>query len=486
MKKKYMAWARVSGREQEREGFSLDVQIDGFKEFGRREKADIDPIFRIAETATRADERKEFKKMIRFAKQHAHEYDGILFYKIDRAARNLKDFVDLEELESEWGLPFIAITQPVQNTPTGRMMRRTLANMASFQTEQQSLDVREGIARRVTEGWFPSNPPFGYCTVRRDKRSYVVTNLKNSPKVNRIFELRAIERLTLDEIVERLFEDGLFYSDSKPRFSKTKVSDILHDKSYLGFIWFREQWFPGKHEPIVDQTTWDLVRISFDEQCHRTHELVYASQLIRCGHCGHVITGEEKLKPTKSGIKPYVYYRCSRYRTPGHPRVRLTEGELDAQLQEMLGPLQRSSDGVLGWVRLVARSILETRCVDDGIQVSETKRLLSMIASQREELLNLRLSGGISEDTYARKRHEFDERETILNRQHAIQGQRQDRIDQMSEASGRVFQVLSTEWLTMERRARQHVLASLFGGFTLHDRTLVPRNGTPLELFRAG
>ena len=31
----------------------------------------------------------------------------------------------------------------------GRMMRRTLANMASFYTEQQSVDVREGLARRV-------------------------------------------------------------------------------------------------------------------------------------------------------------------------------------------------------------------------------------------------------------------------------------------------------------------------------------------------
>ncbi len=56
-----MAWARVSGREQEREGFSLDVQIDGFNEFGRRENATIDPIFRIAETATRAEERKNSK-----------------------------------------------------------------------------------------------------------------------------------------------------------------------------------------------------------------------------------------------------------------------------------------------------------------------------------------------------------------------------------------------------------------------------------------
>ena len=31
-------------------------------------------------------------------------------------------------------------------------------------------------------------------------------------------------------------------------------------------------------------------------------------------------------------ISRYVYYRCSRYRTPGHPRIRLTESELGAQM----------------------------------------------------------------------------------------------------------------------------------------------------------
>jgi len=96
-----MALARVSSREQEQEGFSLEVQEEGFHEFGRQNKAAVDPIFRITETATKAEERREFKKMLQFAKKHAHEYEGILFYKIDRAARNLKDLVQLEELESE-------------------------------------------------------------------------------------------------------------------------------------------------------------------------------------------------------------------------------------------------------------------------------------------------------------------------------------------------------------------------------------------------
>ena len=37
--------------------------------------------------------------MIAYAKRHHRELDGILFYKVDRAARNLKDFMLLEEEE---------------------------------------------------------------------------------------------------------------------------------------------------------------------------------------------------------------------------------------------------------------------------------------------------------------------------------------------------------------------------------------------------
>ena len=73
----------------------------------------------------------------------------MLFYKIDRAARNLKDLVMLVEIEKDYSLPFISVTQPVDNTPTGRMVRRTLATIGAFPTEQQSLDIQEGIAKRV-------------------------------------------------------------------------------------------------------------------------------------------------------------------------------------------------------------------------------------------------------------------------------------------------------------------------------------------------
>ena len=152
--KQFVALARVSSREQEREGFSLEVQEEALRRYATQAGGEIAKLFRIAETASKGDERKTFRELVAYAKKNAAFLDGLLFYKVDRAARNLFDYVELERLESEYDLPFISVSQPTENTPAGRMMRRTLANMASFYTEQQSVDVREGLARRVQEGWF--------------------------------------------------------------------------------------------------------------------------------------------------------------------------------------------------------------------------------------------------------------------------------------------------------------------------------------------
>jgi DNA invertase Pin-like site-specific DNA recombinase len=94
-------------------------------------------LFRVAETASKATERTTFKDLLTYTKDHAAKLDGVLFYKVDRAARNLFDYVELERLESDYGVPFIAVSQPMESNPAGRMMRRTLASMAAFYTDQQ-------------------------------------------------------------------------------------------------------------------------------------------------------------------------------------------------------------------------------------------------------------------------------------------------------------------------------------------------------------
>lgn len=322
---KYLALARVSSREQEREGFSLDIQEDALKRYAQQHDGEIVKLFRIAETATRSQERKVFKEMLAYARKHADELDGILVYKIDRAARNLFDYVELERLEVEHGLELISVSQPTENTPSGRMMRRTLANMAAFYTEQLSVDVKEGLAKRVENGLFVGRTPYGYRNVRKDGRGLIEVEPIQGPKVTQIFHLYAYHNHTLDSLRAKLTEDGVIFKDSKPQFARSTLHVILRDRSYIGEVKYLGQWYPGTHEPLVDRATWDRVQALLGNKICRNHELTYAGEMITCGHCGHKVTGERKFKKTKAGVKEYTYYHCTQYNKVGHPRIRISD-----------------------------------------------------------------------------------------------------------------------------------------------------------------
>lgn len=153
-KKQFVAFARVSSREQEKEGFSLSVQVEAMQRYAQQHNGEICKAFTVAETASKRDERKYFKQLIEWSIKHAHEIDGILFYKVDRAVRNMQDMLCLEGLRNH-GINVIFITQECPDTPTGRLYKNMLASMATFQTDQQSQDIKEGVERRVKEGLFP-------------------------------------------------------------------------------------------------------------------------------------------------------------------------------------------------------------------------------------------------------------------------------------------------------------------------------------------
>ncbi len=75
-----------------------------------------------------------------------------------------------------------------------------------------------------------------------------------------------------------------------------------------------------------------------------------------CGHCGHAITGEQVTKKTKAGENKHNYYRCSKYLTKGHPRIRLREAEIDAQILKLLDSIRIHDESLREWFGMVLRS----------------------------------------------------------------------------------------------------------------------------------
>ncbi len=293
-------------------------------------------------------------------------------------------------------------------------MRRQLATIASFTTEQQSVDVREGIAKRVQSGLPPSRAPFGYRNVRRNRRSVVEIHPENGPKVQSIFRLFAYHGLSVETLVERLYEEGIFYSPSRPKFSLSKIYGLLHDRHYIGKVKFHGDWHPGVHEPLIDSQIWDRVQVLLGKKVYRSHEMLYAGELITCGFCGRPISGETKEKRTAAGLRRYTYYRCARYNVGKHPRVRVKASLLDAQVLALFEQMHRRCEPLRSWLIAVHRERLKETHGASEDKVTELKRQVSRVVSQQDELLELRIGGKIDDERFDAKQSELEGRQTHL------------------------------------------------------------------------
>lgn len=484
--KKFVAWARVSSQQQEREGFSLDVQEAALKKYANDNNGEVVKLWKVAESASKQG-RKLFREMMHFVKKNHRNIDGILVYKIDRAVRNLPDFVELERIESEYHVPLISVTEPTLDTAAGRMGRRMLAAMGTFFAEQLSEVAGGGVLRRVQEGWFPQRPPYGYRTCRINGRCVVEAHPENGPKVTRIFRMYAYEGHTLESLAETLLRDGIIYQQSKKKFYRSILFRILCDRSYIGEVWYQEQYHRGKHPPLVDQTTWDRVRVLLNQKTMRSHQMTYGSRLVRCGHCGHFITGELKTKQRKSGPpKDYHYYRCGHMSQNGHPRVRLTEADFDAQTLVLFQSLHIEDPEIRAWfVRVLReRTMQEQRDAKD--QTDDLNRQLTINQNKQVRLLDMHLMDEIDRAAYSTKLTNLrDEENRLRLKLEAVSRNRQEEAEVVVEAF-ELSQSLCEKWLTADYAAKRKILEILLLNCILNDVTLSYEMRTPFDVLVEG
>ena len=94
-----VVYARVSSKEQEREGYSIDAQRKLLRQYAKDRDLRVLHEFVDVETAKNTG-RKDYARMVGFL----HDHPGcriVLVEKTDRLYRNLKDWVRLEDLELE-------------------------------------------------------------------------------------------------------------------------------------------------------------------------------------------------------------------------------------------------------------------------------------------------------------------------------------------------------------------------------------------------
>ncbi|MGB2950664.1 MAG: recombinase family protein, partial [Rhodococcus sp. (in: high G+C Gram-positive bacteria)] len=315
-------YLRVSTKDQaqrggEAEGFSIPAQRDACEKRAETLGADVVMEFIDAGESARSADRPELQLMLKFLQKQKCDY--VIVHKVDRLARNRVDDVEINVAIQRSGAKLVSVTENIDETPSGMLMHGIMSSIAEFYSRNLATETRKGMAQKVKNGGTPGMVPFGYLNVRtRTPEGYEIRTVTLDPDraehVRWIFDAYGSGEWTMTQIREELERRGI---TSLPRpkrppkpMATSHIENILSNRYYLGFVKFEGAWHPGRHEPLIDEETWERVQAvragrvrSREKPQQHPH---YLKGTLYCGHCGDML-GVEIVRNGKGTRYPYFY-----------------------------------------------------------------------------------------------------------------------------------------------------------------------------------
>ncbi len=157
--KSYFAYIRVSTARQGEEGVSLQEQKSSILEYASRRGFTISEWFEEQISAAKRG-RPIFTTLLKLLK--SKKASDIIIHKIDRSARNLRDWADIADLMDR-GIEVHFVHESIDlGSRTGRLSADILAVVASDYIRNLREEVMKGIRGRLKQGLFPFSAPIGY------------------------------------------------------------------------------------------------------------------------------------------------------------------------------------------------------------------------------------------------------------------------------------------------------------------------------------
>lgn len=467
-------YVRVSSAEQE-QGFSLDAQVRAAREYATAQGLRLVKEFADVESAKRAG-RAQFTAMLTYLKKHK-SCQAVIVEKTDRLYRNLKDWVEVDELMQTADLSVHLYKEGTVLTRESRSHEKFIHGikvlMAKNFIDNLSEEVRKGMTEKARQGFFPGLAPVGY--VNNPATKMLDVDPTRAPLVKHLFELYASGEYSIMDIRKVARDMGLTSHAGKNQpLGKSGINRMLNNAIYAGTVVWRERSYPGKHQPLISQALFDRVQaILHGRQSGIYQERQFAfTGLLRCGHCGCALTAE--IKKGK-----YIYYRCTGNKGRC-PEKYLREERVDEQLAQILAALQLD-ERVFASLRIALKEShadekAHVKQVMTSLQAQETKLTVRL-----QNLYTDKLDGLLTTETYLQLKGKM-EAELDQVRGHIAANQRADR--RYMEEGVRLLELAQTAYESYSRRSpaeKRKLLNFVVSNCVLKDGTLTPTYRQPFD-----
>jgi site-specific DNA recombinase len=410
--KRAVLYLRVSTEEQadtdyNAEGYSLPAQREACQRLADQLDAIVVGEYVDRGESAKSAKRPELQRMLTRLREQS-DIDYVIVHKVDRLARNRRDDVEIDLVIRAAGARLASASENIDDTPHGKLIRNIMADFAQYYSDNLATEAKKGARQKAKFGGTPYKPPIGYLVGReriegREIR-IVTTDLDRAPLVRWAFRAYATGNYTMQELAEELEQRGLRYEPSRKLSSrpmaKNAVNNMLRNRYYLGMVSYEGVLYQGRHEPLVDEATFEAVQaimaarvLSGEKPKQRPH---YLKGRLFCGYCG-----------TRLGIsfarnhqgKHYPYFYCiGRQKRKNCPQTFVPIAVIEAAAVDYWRRHVRLDEQRSAEVRQVVAGWLLARQLSSGKTITAQRKRIEKLEREQAKLTQAYLADALSLD----------------------------------------------------------------------------------------
>jgi DNA invertase Pin-like site-specific DNA recombinase len=384
-------YARVSSKEQEREGYSIEAQLELCRALASKRKLQVVREFIDVESAKQAG-RTNFGEMIEYVREEA--VDTIICHKVDRLCRNFRDFVTIDDL----GIPPIFVEEEFADNASGKLTYGLKVLLAKHYVDNLSDEVKKGMKQKLARGEWGHLAPYGYRNT--GPRGTIQVEPAEAANVLYMFKTFATGAYSLQGLRAKFKADDLVYKDRHRVPSKGYLDRILKNPIYFGVLRIKGELYPGNHEPRVSRELFEKVQAVFraaNKPKKTKRDFTYAG-MMTCSVCGCAITAEiHKGK--------YTYYHCTGNRGGCEPQF-VREEVLNRQFEEAVRRLDIDAayfDLILQTLTAVGKGEMELRAK----ALDQLRKRKETLRKRIDQAYMDKLDGVITEELWLEKSRQW-------------------------------------------------------------------------------
>lgn len=384
--KNYIGYIRVSTAKQGEQGSSLQEQRSAIETYAQKHGLLIGEWVEERETAAKQG-RRQFNQMLATLVRRGAQ--GVIIHKIDRSARNLRDWARLGDLIDRGVDVRFAHESLDMASRGGRLAADIQAVVAADYVRNLRDEVRKGFNGRLSQGLYPLPAPLGYRDEGKGKPKSI--DPEKGPLVRTAFELYASGEYPIQALCKEMDKRGL-RNRNGTAVSRQSLWYILRNPFYVGIIHIARtgQSFPGIHAPLVPVALFERCQAVMTGRAYVSatkHEFPF-SRFIKCAACSRSLIGERQ--------KGHHYYRCH---SPSCRGVSLREDVVEVSVRAFLAFIAADEEE-LGDLRALREHLTADEDTERTQAITQAKLALGKCGERFKRLTDAYLEGALDREAY--------------------------------------------------------------------------------------